>query len=67
MKSDTIWIYGELMAYENATIHFICPTLHYGVGVFEGARCYQTTKGLAIFRLREHLERFLDSTHIGYQ
>lgn len=64
MKSDYIWMDGELMAYEDATIHFICPTLHYGVGVFEGIRCYQTPKGPAIFRLREHLERFLNSIHI---
>jgi branched-chain amino acid aminotransferase len=40
------------------------PTLHYGVGVFEGIRCYETAKGPAIFRLRDHLQRFLESIHI---
>lgn len=64
MKSDFIWMDGELVPYDQATVHFITPTLHYGLGVFEGIRCYQTPKGSAVFRLREHLERFLDSIHI---
>jgi branched-chain amino acid aminotransferase len=64
MKSEFIWMDGEMVPYEKATIHFINPSLHYGMGVFEGIRCYQTPKGPAVFRLREHLERFLDSIHI---
>lgn len=64
MKSDYIWMDGKLVPFEQATIHVINPTLHYGPGVFEGVRCYQTPRGPAIFRLREHLERFLDSIHI---
>jgi branched-chain amino acid aminotransferase len=64
MKSDLIWMDGELIPYDQATVHFITPTLHYGLGVFEGIRCYETPKGPAVFRLREHLERFLDSIHI---
>ena len=64
MKSDFIWMDGELVPYDKATIHFITPTLHYGVGVFEGIRCYNTTTGPAVFRLRDHLERFLNSIHI---
>lgn len=64
MKSDYIWMDGELVPYERATVHFITPTLHYGVGVFEGIRCYATARGPAVFRLRDHLERFLDSIHI---
>lgn len=64
MKSDFIWMDGELVPYEKATVHFITPTLHYGVGVFEGIRCYNTPQGPAVFRLREHLERFLDSIHV---
>lgn len=64
MKSDYIWMDGELVPYDQATVHFITPTLHYGMGVFEGIRCYETTRGPAVFRLREHLERFLDSIHI---
>lgn len=61
MKSDFIWMDGKLVPYEQATVHFITPTLHYGVGVFEGIRCYVTEDGPGIFRLQEHLERFLDS------
>jgi len=64
MKSDFIWMDGELVPYDQATVHLITPTLHYGVGVFEGIRCYQTPKGPAVFRLREHLTRFLESIHI---
>lgn len=64
MKSDYIWMDGELVPFEEATVHVITPTIHYGVGVFEGIRCYQTPRGPAIFRLQEHLERFIDSIHI---
>jgi branched-chain amino acid aminotransferase len=64
MKCDYVWMDGEMVPYEKATIHFFTPTLHYGPGVFEGIRCYHTAKGPAVFRLREHLERFLDSIHI---
>ena len=64
MKSDLIWMDGELVPFEKATIHIINPTLHYGPGVFEGIRCYATPAGPAVFRLREHLERFIDSIHI---
>ena len=64
MKSDLIWMDGELVPYEQATVHFITPTLHYGVGVFEGIRCYMTPQGPAVFRLHEHLQRFLESIHI---
>lgn len=64
MKSDFIWMDGELVPYEQATVHVITPTLHYGVGVFEGIRCYQTSQGPAVFRLKEHLARLLDSIHI---
>jgi len=64
MNSDFIWMDGQLVPFDQATVHFITPTLHYGLGVFEGIRCYATAKGPAVFRLREHLERFLDSIHI---
>lgn len=64
MKSEFIWMDGELVPYDQATVHFITPTLHYGPGVFEGIRCYQTPRGPAVFRLREHFIRFLDSIHI---
>ncbi len=64
MKSDLIWMDGELVPYEQATVHFITPTLHYGVGVFEGIRCYSASKGPAVFRLRDHMQRFVESIYI---
>jgi branched-chain amino acid aminotransferase len=64
MKSQFIWMDGELVPFEKATVHFLTPTLHYGTGVFEGIRCYATAQGPAVFRLREHLERLLDSARI---
>ena len=64
MQSDFIWMDGELVPSAEANVHIISPTLHYGVGVFEGIRSYQTPQGPAIFRLQEHLERFLESIHI---
>jgi branched-chain amino acid aminotransferase len=64
MKSDLIWLDGTFVPYNEATVHLISPTLHYGVGVFEGLRCYATERGPAVFRLREHLIRFLESIHI---
>lgn len=64
MKSDLIWMDGELVPYNQATVHFITPTLHYGMGVFEGIRAYDTPRGPAVFRLKDHLERFIDSIHI---
>jgi branched-chain amino acid aminotransferase len=64
MKSDLIWMDGELIPYEEATVHIINPTLHYGVGIFEGIRCYQTPQGPAVFRLQDHLKRFLESIRI---
>ncbi len=64
MKSAVIWMDGEFVAYEQAAVHVLSPSIHYGVGVFEGLRCYATNQGPAVFRLREHLERFLESIHI---
>lgn len=64
MKSDFIWFDGRLVPFEEANVHMITPTLHYGVGVFEGIRSYQTPRGPAVFRLQDHLERFLDSINI---
>ncbi len=64
MKSDLIWMDGELVPFDQATVHIISPSLHYGVAVFEGIRCYDTPKGPAVFRLVDHLQRFLESIHI---
>lgn len=61
-KLDTIWIDGALVPWDNATEHLLAHTMHYGVGAFEGIRAYQRTDGrTAIFRLREHIDRLLDS------
>jgi branched-chain amino acid aminotransferase len=59
-----IWMDGEFVDWEKATTHILTHTLHYGNGVFEGVRAYQTDKGLAIFRLREHTQRLLNSAKI---
>ncbi|GMV35390.1 MAG: branched chain amino acid aminotransferase [Chloroflexi bacterium] len=64
MESKFIWMNGELVPFEKATLHFLTPALHYGVGVFEGIRSYNTPKGPAIFRLREHVERLFASAHV---
>jgi branched-chain amino acid aminotransferase len=61
MESKFIWMNGELVPFEKATLHFLTPALHYGAAVFEGIRAYNTAKGPAIFRLKEHAERLLDS------
>jgi branched-chain amino acid aminotransferase len=59
-----IWMDGELVDWDDATIHILNPTLHYGWGVFEGIRAYHTARGPAVFRLREHIERLFKSAHI---
>lgn len=64
MKSNYIWMNGEMVPFEDATVHFLSPSIHYGFGVFEGIRCYETPKGPAVFRLPEHLKRFIDSALI---
>ena len=61
MICDCIWMDGELVPHDQAMVHILTPTLHYGMGVFEGIRCYDTAKGPAVFRLCEHLQRFIDS------
>ena len=64
MESKYIWMDGKLVEFEKATVHFLTPALHYGMGAFEGIRCYATPNGPGVFRLREHLERLVDSMHI---
>jgi branched-chain amino acid aminotransferase len=66
--SKFVWMDGTLVPFEKATIHFLTPALHYGMAVFEGIRCYRSEAGPAVFRLREHLQRLLDSACIfGYR
>jgi len=64
MQSKYIWLKGRLVNHSEATLHFLTPGLHYGMAVFEGIRCYQTARGPAIFRLREHIERLLGSCKV---
>ncbi len=65
-KVEKIWMDGKLIPWEEANVHILTHTLHYGVGVFEGIRCYLCHDGKsAIFRLRDHIERLFDSAHIG--
>jgi branched-chain amino acid aminotransferase len=59
-----IWMNGDLVAWEDARIHVLTHTLHYGTGVFEGIRAYETSQGPAVFRLTEHIERLHKSAKI---
>jgi branched-chain amino acid aminotransferase len=63
-KAKYIWMDGEFVDWDNATTHILTHTLHYGNGVFEGTRAYQTENGLAIFRLQDHTKRLLESAKI---
>jgi branched-chain amino acid aminotransferase len=64
MEAKYIWMDGELVEYEKATVHFLSPALHYGAAVFEGIRAYATDKGPAVFRLTEHAKRLVNSALI---
>ena len=61
---DVVWHDGEFIKWNDARVHVMSHVLHYGSSVFEGIRCYATKKGPAIFRLREHMQRFLNSAKI---
>ncbi|HEX9627182.1 MAG TPA: branched-chain amino acid transaminase [Acidiferrobacterales bacterium] len=63
-RDGVIWYDGELVPWRDATTHVLTHTLHYGMGVFEGVRAYQTSKGTAIFRLDAHTDRLFRSAHI---
>jgi len=65
-ETDTIWMNGEFIDWADAKVHVGSHGLHYGTGVFEGIRCYETPRGPAIFRLKEHLQRFEDSAQLLY-
>jgi branched-chain amino acid aminotransferase len=65
-KADLIWQNGELVAWEDAKVHVLTHGLHYGTGVFEGERAYETANGTGIFRHREHLERLFKSAELYY-
>jgi branched-chain amino acid aminotransferase len=65
-KAEKIWMDGELIPWDEARVHILTHTLHYGLGVFEGIRCYVCHDGSsAVFRLKEHVDRLFDSAKIG--
>jgi branched-chain amino acid aminotransferase len=61
--TDKIWMNGELVDWDAARIHILTHTLHYGMGVFEGIRAYETADGPAVFRLTDHIQRLFDSAN----
>lgn len=63
-RDGFIWMDGKLVPWREANIHVLTHTLHYGMGVFEGVRAYKTSEGTAIFRLKEHTRRLLNSAKI---
>ncbi|WP_333653805.1 branched-chain amino acid transaminase [Dissulfurispira sp.] len=63
-KTEKIWMDGKFVNWDDAKIHIMTHTLHYGLGAFEGIRCYNTPKGPAIFKLDEHVKRLFQTAHI---
>ncbi|AKJ43679.1 branched-chain amino acid transaminase [Pragia fontium] len=63
-KADYIWFNGDMIPWADAKVHVMSHALHYGTSVFEGVRCYDTHKGPAVFRHREHMQRLRDSAKI---
>jgi branched-chain amino acid aminotransferase len=63
-RDGWIWYDGKMVPWRDATTHVLTHTLHYGMGVFEGVRCYDTARGPSIFRLRDHTDRFVRSAQI---
>ena len=66
IRGEKIWLDGKWLAWDDAHVHLLTHTLHYGLGVFEGIRCYRTDDGRsAVLRLDEHVRRLFDSAHIN--
>jgi branched-chain amino acid aminotransferase len=63
-KSEKIWMDGELVDWDDANVHILTHSLHYGLGVFEGIRTYETSQGPAVFRLTDHINRLFGSARI---
>lgn len=63
-RDGVIWFDGKMVPWRDANVHVLTHTLHYGMGVFEGVRAYNTDQGPAIFRLQAHTDRLYDSAHI---
>jgi len=64
MKADKVWMDGRMVDWDKAQVHVCTHALHYGSGVFEGIRAYETDKGTAVFRLKEHINRLFNSAKI---
>ena len=64
IPSQKIWMDGKFVDWNDASIHILTHSLHYGLSAFEGIRCYQGLNGSAIFRLQEHVDRLFESAHI---
>ncbi len=62
--TEKIWMNGAFVKWDDAKVHVLTHSLHYGTAVFEGIRCYKTDAGSAVFRLQEHVDRLFDSAHI---
>ncbi len=63
-KTETIWMNGRLVPWDQATVHVLSHVIHYGSCIFEGIRCYKTGRGSAVFRLRDHVDRLFDGCRI---
>ena len=63
-KTQQIWMDGALVPWDEAKVHVLTHSLHYGSGVFEGIRAYSTADGPAVFRLKDHVKRMFDSAHL---
>jgi branched-chain amino acid aminotransferase len=63
--SEKIWMDGTFVKWEDASVHILTHSLHYGLAAFEGLRCYKGRNGSAIFRLEDHVERLFESAHIS--
>ena len=64
MKAEKIWMDGKLVDWDEAKVHVCTHALHYGSGIFEGMRAYETENGTAVFRLKEHIDRLFNSAKI---
>ena len=64
VPTPKIWMNGSLVDWDKAQVHVLTHTLHYGTGVFEGIRAYETADGPAVFRLTEHIDRLFRSAKI---
>ena len=64
VPSQKIWMDGKFVDWNDASVHILTHSLHYGLSAFEGIRCYQGQNGSAIFRLQEHVDRLFESAHI---